>query len=112
MRTIKFRGQVSDDHWLKGKIVTGSLIDYGNIAPTPTRYWITNTKHIFPVKPETIAQLVCYDVDNNEVYEGDILVDESGTEWKAILNHTITLPQYNGDEPFRGTWLKLKEAAT
>ena len=61
------------------------------------------------VDPDTVQQLVGYDQDGKEVYEGDVVVDERGVEWKGVLNHAITLPQFEGDEPFHCN-CKLKEA--
>ena len=86
MRPIKFRARD-----INGKIYFGSFdedtntIDCWDIAETVV------------VKRDTVAQLVGYDKDGKEVYEGDIIIDENDEEMPAML----LAIQFNG---------KLKEA--
>ena len=106
MRTIKFRARDMNGHYVYGLLTKKKIRSSGEI-----RWAIAtgNCSSAVPVNESSIAQLVGFDADGKEIYEGDIIIDERGTEWKGILNHTITLPQYNGDEPFHGK-CKLKEA--
>lgn len=106
IRPIKFRGTVISRKAAVGReadigdIVTGSLIieDDGFTQS----YWIRHKKKDYaaidyPVDPDSVAQLVGYDKDGNEVYEGDIIIDENDEEMPAML----LAIQFNG---------KLKEA--
>jgi len=82
MRQIKFRGRVPDTDKLDGgRIVYGSLVDYGEDDGL-YRYWIHpiggGGRNYFPVDEDSIAQLVGYDADGREVYEGDELISVNG----------------------------------
>lgn len=114
-RPIKFRGRVSDSDKLDGgKVVFGSLVDYGktetNLFGASSRFWINpiDGDRNFPVEENSIAQLVGYDKDGNEVYEGDTVagVDE---DWVAVLVPDILHSKEDiKDVPFK--FLTLKEA--
>ena len=100
MRTIKFRGRVHDNDELdRGKIIFGSLTDYGknetNLFGASSRFWITpiDGDRNFPVDEDSIAQLVGYDVDGNEVYEGDIVIGRD-YETKAELISGVVLKNF------------------
>ena len=91
-RPIKFRGRVPEADKLDGgKVVFGSLVDYGktetNLLCASSRFWINpiGGDRNFPVEENSIAQLVGYDKDGNEVYEGDTLIDQFGFESQAWL---------------------------
>ncbi|MBR3747245.1 MAG: hypothetical protein IKN27_09845 [Selenomonadaceae bacterium] len=80
-RPIKFRGRDKET----GKIVFGSFVDYGEHCNS--RYWInppTNEAN-HPVDPDSVAQLVGYDANGKEIYEGDKVVSEYGDEIVARL---------------------------
>ena len=64
MRPIKFRGRNDS-----GKFVYGDLTHVANMVSIGGWH----------VDPDSIAQLVGYDKDGNEVYEGDTYTDERGT---------------------------------
>ena len=108
MRTIKFRGQSIGGHYVYGLLTKKKIRNNGNVCWAIAAGDGLRSADVVPVNEESIAQLVGFDDDGKEIYEGDIIIDERGTEWKAILNYTITLPQYNGGEPFYGK-CKLKE---
>jgi len=108
-RPIKFRGRVINRKAAVGNeaeigdLVTGSLIIYEE-EPARRRCWIKrqekNHVHIdYPVDEDSIAQLVGYDANGNEVYEGDTIVLQNGAEYVAKLFSNITSP------------VKLKEAS-
>ena len=89
-RPIKFRGRVPDNDKLDGgKIVFGSLVDYGDGM---YRFWINpiGGDRNFPIEENSIAQLVGYDKDGREVYEGDTFIVQCGTEITARLFDNIT----------------------
>lgn len=78
---IKFRGVDIET----GKIVFGVGVKAYNkradIVP----------KSLVPVEvqAESVAQLVGYDVDGNEVYEGDTLTDSEGHKYTASLESRV-----------------------
>lgn len=71
MRPIKFRGK---------RVNNGEFI-YGQLTHVHPKFYVGGRE----VKPESVAQLVGYDCDGREVYEGDILVDDNGSEMPAML---------------------------
>lgn len=102
MRQIKFRGRVPDTDCIKlerGTIRYGALMTFAEGIAGYT-HWIIEGYRNYPVAPETVAQLVGYDSDGAEVYEGDIVADQSGNTTKARLLDNL---------PALST---LKEAAT
>ena len=64
MRTIKFRG----------KSKYSDKIIYGDFFHGEEDFFVKYE----PVYPESVAQLVGYDADGNEVYEGDQLIRLDG----------------------------------
>lgn len=94
MRMIKFRGV---------DINTGEFV-YAELGQVSTEIsdeylsFITDDMHL--VDADSIAQLVGYDANGNEVYEGDELVGANGFEFKARFVGNLT----DGD--------KLKESST
>ena len=102
MRKIKFRGR----DWETGEYLYGDLIqgNYDEVCP-----------RIKPRKKKAryvkdVAQLVGYDANGKEVYEGDTVVDERDGEWKAIIYSSLTLPfeTDNGDSTVWGQGVTLK----
>lgn len=89
MKTIKFRGKSK----YSGKFVYGGLYDGGNQYYIVNVYYegkaSSNFEEMFtelePIYPETIAQLVGYDANGNEVYEGDKFTDKIGHTFTARL---------------------------
>ena len=83
MRTIKFRGRDMTGHFVYGLLTKKRIRHSGEIS------WAIATgirqSEVIPVNENSIAQLVGFDSDGREVYEGDILVDENGNETPAML---------------------------
>ena len=77
MRQIKFRARDLNGYVIYGGISRNGqaivLDDYGSCAQ---------------VDPASVAQLVGHDSNGNEVYEGDVLLDELDCEWEARLTPT------------------------
>ena len=69
MRGIKFRGK----EILSGKMVYGSYVNYyGTHYISPE-----NDFPSFEIDPETVGQFTGkYDMNRNEIYEGDIVISE------------------------------------
>lgn len=84
--TIKFRGRGLKDK----KLYYGSYVHTMPQSSFPAI--IDNDGFYIEVDPESIAQLVGYDSDDNEIYEDDELIDRAGHEWTAVL-----LPQAEMD---------------
>ena len=86
--TIKFRGIAED-----GKNIFSDSIqfDVDNKGREFCRLKDEFGNWLY-VDPDSIAQLVGYDSDDNEIYEDDELIDSAGHEWTAIL-----LPQAEMD---------------
>lgn len=96
MRTLKFRGRVPDNQGIEpGKIVCGSLLDYGEGTANCPQFWIRPpaAERNYPVEPESIAQFIGYDSNGAEIYEGDIVVlndPEYKIEYTARLQGCAT----------------------
>jgi len=73
---IKFCGKSTNTP----NVVYGDLIHYDNSV------CIKDAKGTWAVYPDSIAQLIGFDIDGEEIYEGDILVDAD--------NNTITAAIY------------------
>lgn len=84
-RPIKFRGRTC-----------GNVMVYGDLRHVGSTAVIDDTA----VYEDSIAQLVGFDRDGNEVYEGDTVVGANGFEFKARFVGNLT----DGD--------KLKEPST
>lgn len=85
MRKIKFRAK---SFWT-GRMVFGDLV-HNNEGEPEICYVDDNKVRAAAICPESVAQLVGYDADGNEVYEGDVLVNESGGEFQASFKSVIT----------------------
>ncbi len=79
-RPIKFRGKRSDN----GEFVYGS-----DLAQYDGYVLISNGAPRIYVDPDSIAQLVGYDKDGNEVYEGDTVILPTGEEYEARLSGNV-----------------------
>ncbi|MBR4384152.1 MAG: hypothetical protein IKP64_11415 [Selenomonadaceae bacterium] len=90
-RPIKFRGRDIDT----GEIIYGDFREIGIHAHIFKEADCYYEEELIEVDPDSVAQLVGYDKDGREVYEGDKLVSvDNGAVWVAVLNPTVTLPKY------------------
>lgn len=76
---IKFRGRRPLGEWIYGSYVKGEKYSY-----------IIDTEHgQCIVEPESVAQLIGYDKNGEEVYSGDVLTLEDGkqvsAEWEIVF---------------------------
>ena len=80
MRQIKFRGL----DYMFSREISGDLLQEGKLQ------MIVHDGFRATVKPGSVRQLVGHDADGREVYEGDLLIDEAGIEYRACLHPTGT----------------------
>ena len=88
MKLIKFRGKRLDN----GELIYGDLLHYGKYEVCIRSYSSPdkNSFSTLPVDSKSISQFVGYDADGKEVYEDDVLENDSGKEFKASLKSIIT----------------------
>ncbi len=92
---IKFRGieDIKDGKYVYGDYVTRQ--DGCAIRVKTSANLFNLHEYEVAVKPETVAQLVGYDVEGNEVYEGDELLDANNIDTKNTAHcHVITAKLY------------------
>ena len=75
MRTIKFRGKRLDN----GEWIYGSYVPHYNFFGTIKDEMVDENGNLFEVAPSTVGQYTgLKDKNGKEIYEDDILLDESG----------------------------------
>ena len=101
MREIKFRGRrLGNGNFVYGwlvPVICRNFIDFTNgegycrLVKMDDAFAIVDceTLETVEVEPESVAQLVGYDADNAEVYEGDVLIDDNGHEYIATLDSML-----------------------
>ena len=62
MKTIKFRGKDRDN-----------IFQYGDLTHEDGFVFVDEIR----VDPDSVAQFVGYDVDGNEIYEGDVCIEKN-----------------------------------
>lgn len=112
MRTIKFRGRDSNGYTI-----------YGGISRNGKAIVLDDAGSRALVDPDSVAQLVGYDTNGKEIYEGDTLIDEKGFIYKAFLQPSVEWEKEKERKDFFGwsgmplaftkqfTKLNLKEAS-
>ena len=83
-RPIKFRGRDKNGKFVFGEYAQNFMGGKPQICYFDEHGW-TCTQ----VDPESIAQLVGYDVNGNEVYEGDTVILPTGEEYEARLSGNV-----------------------
>ena len=105
---IKFRGRDVES----GKHI---ICGFGYADLNGKKYiFDAKTSMAYHVAPDSVAQLVGYDVDGKEVYEGDTLTDILGNEYTAKIRIELTCDDAQSctGKAYAGSVdnLKLKEA--
>lgn len=88
-RPIKFRGRDIDT----GEIIYGDFRKIGIHAHIFKEADCYYEEELIEVVPDSVAQLVGYDANGDEVYEGDIVIDKFHFEHTAGLINNL-----RGDE--------------
>lgn len=65
MKIIKFRGKTAD-----------GVVLYGDVKTGVENYCMYDAEEQGWIEVEELAQLVCYDADGKEVYEGDTIISD------------------------------------
>ncbi len=82
MRKTKFRGRTEDGEFIYGDLLQGN---YDESAPKiKPRH--KKAQYVWAV---SVAQLVGYDTNGKEIYEGDTLIDEKGFTYTAFLQPSV-----------------------
>lgn len=97
-RPIKFRGKIATTHE-KGKYIYGDLCTNSLQGTACIRMVWRGIPAKIEVDPESVAQLCGTDINGQEVFEGDVLIDELEQEHIAEIY----------DRPQFLVRLKLKE---
>lgn len=87
----KFRARDFD-----GNLVCGGITAGGDFI-------IVNARKFVTVDKDSIRQLVGYDCDGNEVYEGDIVISPGGRKYVAELRAGVKDTVSLGDNFYRQT---------
>ena len=87
-RPIKFRGRDMTGHFFYGLLTRKKIRSSGEVVFAIALS--EKQSETIPVNENSIAQLVGFDADGNEVYEGDELVLQNGAEYVAKLFGNIT----------------------
>lgn len=108
MRTIKFRGKVAAEcEGYAGQTVYGSLIIYA----LGSTHWINSLEDErgYPVEPDSVAQMVGYDSNGAEIYEGDTLTNTEGENFQACLTDAVLTDEgFLHNIPFEVLMLKVQ----
>lgn len=93
MKKIKFRGKDRDN-----------MFQYGDLTHEGNLVFVDEIR----VDPDSVAQFVGYDVDENEIYEGDICIEKNYClDEKTELVSSFTYINGN-DTPQHFSYYKLK----
>ena len=110
MRTIKFRGRKADN---SGECVFGDLVQLKTKLLPANHYFILHNGHQDEVEPDSVAQLVGYDANGKEIYEGDTVIEEyvqgEKREAVAFLASVTRNPEGTDFFPFPAPFTTLKE---
>lgn len=88
-RPIKFRGRDMTGHFVYGLLTKKRIRSSGEVVFAIALS--EKQSETIPVNENSIAQLVGYDSDGNEVYEGDIFTLPNGTEIAARFIDNLTV---------------------
>ncbi len=97
MRPIKFRG----------RDLTGEM-RFGHYVTDGGHPYIIEDHAWREVEPESVAQLVGYDCDDNEVYDDDTLIDQKGREYTVSIDVQVELFCGGVYEPLYSTRYKFR----
>ena len=93
MRKIKFRAETTER-----KIIFSECIEWDEVNGEKFPFLQDDSDIWHRCKPDTLSLFVGCDCAGNEVYEGDILIDNENAEYIATLDSMLT---WTNDPHFR-----------
>ena len=73
----KFRGIDETGNWR-----------YGDLIQDQICVIVDDNAKYFKVKPSSVGLLIGYDIEGNEIYEGDSVINKDGEIWTALERYS------------------------
>ena len=115
MNKIKFRGLAIEDY--TGKPITEKKFVYGNVWANEDNSYVISGEYKdkkgccynYKVDPDSVAQFVGYDMNGDEVYEGDKMISTINSDFETTAYLDVFPEQDSELRPDTFTKFVLKE---